>query len=132
MACESEEIMLNAPRSCKMSSASVRLATDARFGERDVLRNRWVQMVTDHQHVQMLVDGIYRIRTRGFVDEGSTFGSPQAPDDVRTCRCAARRFGVIGVDRAALEGREGVLDEARFVQRIRMDRDLHVQALGHG
>ncbi len=39
---------------------------------------------------------------------------------------AARAFGVEGRNRAALEGCDRVLDEARFVQRVGVDRDLHV------
>ena len=41
---------------------------------------------------------------------------------------AARAFGVEGVDRAALEGRDRVLDEARFVERVGVDRHLRRRA----
>ena len=44
---------------------------------------------------------------------------------------AARAFGVVGVDRAALERRDRVFDEARFVQRVGVDRHLHVDLVGH-
>ena len=48
----------------------------------------------------------------GLVDDGSTFGSPRDPDDVGRM-AAAGALGVEGVDGAALEGGDGVLDEAR-------------------
>ena len=41
---------------------------------------------------------------------------------------AAGAFGVEGVDRAALERGERGLDEARLVERVGVDRDLHVVA----
>ena len=42
----------------------------------------------------------------------------------------AGALGVIGVDRAALERPQSVLDETRFVQRVRMNGYLHVQFVG--
>src|ERR1700722_20726700 len=44
---------------------------------------------------------------------------------------AARALGVEGVDGAALEGLDRVLDEARFVQRIGVDHDLDVVIVGN-
>ncbi len=44
---------------------------------------------------------------------------------------AAGAFGVIGMDGAALERGDGRLDEAALVQRVGMDRDLHVGRVGH-
>jgi hypothetical protein len=43
---------------------------------------------------------------------------------------AAGAFGVEGVDGAALEGGDGVLDEARLVQRVGVDHHLHVVVVG--
>src|SRR6185312_762895 len=53
------------------------------------------------------------------------------PDDVRRM-AAARPLGVESGDGAALEGGARGLDEARFVQRVGVDRDLHVHAVGDG
>ena len=50
-------------------------------------------------------------------------------DDVRRV-AAAGALGVEGVDGAALERRDRVLDEARFVERVGVDRDLHVVFVG--
>src|SRR2546426_10832754 len=43
---------------------------------------------------------------------------------------AAGSFGVIGMNRPVLEGRDRVFNEARFVQRVRVNRDLNVEFFG--
>ena len=45
---------------------------------------------------------------------------------------AAGTLGVEGVDGAPLEGGDGGLDEAGFVERVGVDRNLHVHLVGHG
>ena len=55
---------------------------------------------------------------------------PDSGDDVRRM-AAARTFGVEGVDGAVLEGGQRVLEEAAFVQRIGVDRDLDIHLVGH-
>ena len=65
----------------------------------------------------------------GLVEEGSTFGKTRHLDDVGRV-AAAGALGVEGMDGAALEGRDGVLDEARFVQRVGVDHDLNVVIVG--
>src|ERR1051326_2673458 len=45
---------------------------------------------------------------------------------------AARAFGVKGVDVAALEGGDRILDKTALVQRVGVDRDRDVELLGHG
>ena len=67
----------------------------------------------------------------GLVDEGSTF-----------CSAAIRMmsgawpppgaFGVIGVDRAAGDGRDGVVHISRLVDRVGVNCDLNIVAVGHG
>src|SRR5438105_9761530 len=51
-------------------------------------------------------------------------------DDVGSM-AAAGAFGVIGVDRPAADGRDGVFEEAGLVERVGMDGDLHVEAVGY-
>ena len=74
---------------------------------------------------------VLRVNGRvGLVEDGSTFFKPGDLDDIRRV-AAAGALGVEGVDGAALEGLYGVLDEAGFVQRIRMQHHLDVVIVGH-
>ena len=55
---------------------------------------------------------VLRVNGRvGLVDDGSTFGKPGHLDDVRRV-AAAGAFGMEGVNGAALERRDRVLDKA--------------------
>jgi hypothetical protein len=110
--------MLNAPRSA-----------NARLGERDVLGDPRVQVVADHEHVEVLVDGVHRVGPRRVGRRRQHVRDAARLDDVG-CVAAARALRVIGVDCAALERRQRILDEARLVERIGVDRDLHVVLLG--
>ncbi len=101
------------------------------FGEGHILGDRLVEMVADHQHVQMLfqrVDGVGHGRVGG---TGDHVLAGHDLDDVGRV-AAARAFGVEGVDGAARDGLERVLDEAALVQRVGMDHHLHVHRVGHG
>ena len=64
IACESDEIMLMAPRSCRMSSAAIVSRADAALGEGHVLGDAGVQVVADHQHVEVLVERVDGERPR--------------------------------------------------------------------
>ncbi len=52
------------------------LLADAALGEGDVLGDARIQVMADHQHVQMLVHGIHREGRVGLVEDGSTLASP--------------------------------------------------------
>ena len=65
----------------------------------------------------------------GLVEDGSTFWQPRHLDDVGRV-AAAGAFGMKGVDGAALERLDGVLDEAGFVERVGVDHHLHVVVVG--
>ena len=106
------------------------LGADARLGEGEVLRDPRVQVVTHHEHVQMLVHGVHG-EGHGRVGRGrQAIGLAADPDDVGRV-AASRAFRVIGVDGAALERADGFLHEPRLVQRVGVDRHLDVHLLGH-
>ena len=63
----------------------------------------------------------------GLVDAGLRTAGPVVELGQRVA--AAGALGVEGVNGAALEGRDRVLDEAALVQRVGVDRDLDVEVL---
>ena len=108
-----------------------RLLADAALGEGHVLGDLGVEVMADHEHVEMLVDRVDGVGP-GRVGRGRQHvGQAHDLDDVGRV-AAAGALGVEGVDGAALEGGDGVLDEAGFVQRVGVDRDLHVHLVGDG
>ena len=106
-----------------------RLLADAAFGEGDVLGDPRVEMVADHQHVEMLVHGVHRVGHGRVGAAGQEIRLAHHAQDVRRM-AAAGAFGVEGLQRAAGDGGDGALDEAALVQRVRVDRHLHVQRIG--
>ena len=99
------------------------------LGEGDVLRDARIEVVADHQHVEMLVNGVDRVGPCGVGGARQDVAHAAGLDDVRGMP-AARALGMVGVDGAALERRYGVLDKARLIEGVGMYRDLHVIALG--
>src|SRR5918999_5451641 len=86
--------------------------------------------MADHQHVQVLIDGVDGIGPRRIGAGGKHISLAADLDDVR-CMPAARPLGVIGMDSAALERGDGVLDKARFVQGVSVDGDLYIVLVRH-
>ena len=106
-----------------------RLLADAAFGESEVLGDRRIEMMAHHQHVEMLVDGVARIGPRRIGRRRQHVLQSRDLDDVGRV-AAAGAFGVEGVDGAALERLDGVLDEAGFVERVGVDHHLDVVIVG--
>ena len=79
-----------------------RLRPDARFGERDVLGHLRIQVMADHQHVEVLVERVHRVRHRRIRARRQDVRLAADPDDVGRV-AAAGALGVVGVDRPALE-----------------------------
>ena len=106
------------------------LLADAALGERDVFRHQRVQVVADHQHVEMLGDGVDREGPRGIRRRRQNIRFRGDADDIRRM-AAARAFGVIGVDRPAGDRSDGVIHEAGFIDGVGVDRDLYVVTVRH-
>ncbi len=105
-------------------------AADTAFGERHVFGDARVQVVTDHQHVQVFVDGVAGERSCRIGGAGQHVRETTGLDDVRRMT-AAGAFGVVGVDGAPLEGAQGGFHEAGLVEGVGVDRHLHVVLVGH-
>eukprot|EP01022_Parablepharisma_sp_SALTPOND_P030350 TRINITY_DN760_c2_g1_i1.p2 TRINITY_DN760_c2_g1~~TRINITY_DN760_c2_g1_i1.p2 ORF type:complete len:1290 (-),score=479.69 TRINITY_DN760_c2_g1_i1:1065-4934(-) len=106
------------------------LAADARFGKGDVFGDGRVQVMADHQHVQVFVERIDREGTRRIGGGGQHVALAHGRNDVRRM-AATGTLGVEGVDGTVLEGGQGVLQEATFIEGIGVDGHLDVHAVGH-
>src|SRR6476660_7469752 len=53
-----------------------RFATDTAFRKSDILRQAWIEMMANHQHVQVFVDGIDRVRAGGIGRTGQDVPGP--------------------------------------------------------
>ena len=122
--------MLIAPRSCSTSSAAIvsrrmRLSANARSSA--MLASRWWHTIS-MSRCSSTVLTVYGIV--GLVDDGRKFCSPTTrrmsgawPPPAPSVWYAHKR--------ASLGRGDRVLDEARFIQRVAVDRDLRVGLLGH-
>ena len=104
---------------------------DPAFRECNVLGNVPIQMVANHQHVEMFVervDGERPRRIRGarkdvcLTAHPNNVGSMASPGTLR----------VIRVDCPAFERCDRIVDESRLVERVGVNRDLHVVLVRHG
>ena len=123
------DIIENAPRSCSRSSAAIVSGANARLRKGHVLRDLGIEVMTHHEHVEMLIDRVHREGTRGIGGGGQHIGLATHPDDIRRMATSGA-LGMIGMDRASLERPQSVLHESRFVQRVGMNGHLHVQFVG--
>src|SRR5208282_744018 len=80
---------------------------DAAFREGNVFRDRAVEVMADHEHVEMLIQRVRGVGARRVGGAGQHVGQAGNLDDVRRV-AATGALGVEGVDGAALEGGDGV------------------------
>ena len=106
------------------------LPTNAGFGKRHVLGDIRVEVMTNHQHVEMLVDGVHRVGQGRVGGRGQNIRVRAGGDDIRRV-AAARPFGVEGVDCAPGDSRQRVFDKPGLVQRVAVQRHLNVHLFGH-
>ena len=129
MAWLSLDIMLIAPEVVQHVFGGNGLAANAALGKRHVLGNVLVEVMAHHQHVQMLVERVHRKRTRRVRGAREHVRFAADPDDVGRVP-AAGALGVIRVDRSSLERGDRIIHVAGFVQRVGVDRHLHVETVG--
>ena len=105
------------------------LAPDPALGKRHVLGQVLVQVMADHQHVEVFVD---RISGEGPGGIGRTGQDVLLATDGENIGCvtASGSFGVVGMDGASGESGDRGFDESGFVERIGVDADLDVVVFG--
>ena len=118
-----------APMSCRISSAAMVCGADAALGEGDILRNRRIEVMAHHRHVEMLVEGVDRVGIGRIGRRRQAIRLAGDADDVRRM-AAAGALGVVHVDGAAADRGKRILEEAALIQRVGMDLDLKVELVG--
>ena len=104
-------------------------AADAAFSKGHIFGDAFVEVMADHQHIKMFFHRVDRIG-HGRVGRGGQDVLPAHHlHDVRRM-AAPCPFGVKGMDSAALEGGECVLNKAGFIQRVGVDHHLHIHRIG--
>ena len=104
--------------------------SNPRFRERQVLGDIRTQVVADHQHVQVLLNGVDGERASRIGRRRQRILETSHLDDVRRVATAGS-LGMVGVDRSPADGANRVFDEPGLVDRVGMDRHLHVHFVGH-
>ena len=99
---------------------------DAALREGHVLRHGRVQVVADHDHVQVLVEGVDRVGVGRVRRRREAVRLAGAADDVGRVP-AARALRVIHVDGPAGDRLQRVLEEAALVERVGVQLDLEVE-----
>lgn len=106
------------------------LGPDAGLGEGHVLGDVLGQVVADHQHVEVFVQGVPRVRAGRVGRRGQHVLVLDHLDDVRGVT-PARTLGVVRVDGPALERRDRGLDEPGLVEGVGVDQALDVVLVAH-
>src|SRR5215471_1618974 len=98
------------------------------LGKRKIFRNPRIEVMRDHHHIEGLIEGIYRIGSSWSRGRWNDVWFAAHLDDVRGMS-AACPFRVKGVNGSALEGCNCILDETALVERVGMDKNLHVHVI---
>ena len=97
---------------------------DAALGERKIFGHTGIEVMTDHQHVEVFVQRVHRVRPGRVGGARQHIRVRRDRDDVG-CVPAARAFGVVRVDATPGDGSECLFDEPGLVQGVRVQRHLH-------
>jgi len=104
---------------------------DPRLGEGQVLRHAGVEVVADHEHVEVLGDRVHRVRQGGVGGTGKNVRVARDREDVRGVTTAGA-LCVERVDRAALDRGDGGLEVAGLVEAVRVQGHLQAPAIRGG
>src|SRR5258706_10518583 len=105
-----------------------RLLADAALGEGDILRDTTVEVMGDHDHIEGLFESIHCVRSRRTCRRWDDIRLTAHFYDVRGVP-ATGSFRVKRVNRSSFEGCDCVFDKTALVQRIGVDKNLHIHVI---
>ena len=103
---------------------------DAAFCKCQVFCNGRVEVMADHQHVDVFVQCVDGVWACGVGGGGQHVGLTYHFQDVGRMTTTGT-FSVEGVNGSAFEGGDGVFHKARFVQGVGVDGHLNIGFFGH-
>ena len=103
---------------------------NAAFGEGHILGNTGVQMMTYHEHVHVLGQRVHCVGPGGIGGRGQHIKLAGDADNIRRM-AAPGSFGMVGVNRAPIDGGNSVLKEACLVEGVGVNRHRHIVGVGH-
>ena len=101
------------------------------FCKGDVFWNGFVEMMTDHQHVEMFFYCVDGKGSCGVGGGGQHIFLTANSDNIRRMP-ATGPFGMKSMDRPASHRGHGMFHKARFVQSIRVDHNLNIHGFCNG
>ena len=107
------------------------LGADAGLREGDIFGDVAREVMTYHKHIKMLVQGIPSIGASGIGRRREDIIMFHHADDIWSVATSGT-LCMVGVDRAALEGADGLLDESGFIERIGVDEGLDIIFIANG
>src|SRR4029077_3631521 len=105
-----------------------RFLADPTLGEGNVLGNSAVEMVGNHEHIEGLIERIHRVGPRWICRRWDDICLTAHFDDVRGMSSTGP-FGVKGVNSPALECCYSIFDKPALVQRVCVDKNLHIHVI---
>ncbi len=105
------------------------LRAHPRFGERYVFRHIRIEVVADHDHVQVLVERVHGVGVGRVGRGGDAVAFASDADDVRRVS-AACTLSVVHVDGAVADGRQRVFEKTGFIERVGVQLDLKIVFVG--
>src|SRR5579864_1160729 len=97
-------------------------------GEGDVFSHSPIEVMSDHHHVEGLIKRICSVWSRWSRRSWNNVWFAADPDNVR-CMPSTGPFRVKSVNGSSLESRDCILDETALVERVCMDKNLHIHVI---
>ena len=107
-----------------------RLRTDSGVCESHIFRNIFIQMMTNHQHIQMLIYGIYSERHGGIRRRRQYILAARCTNNIR-CMPTACTLGMECMYGTATDGIQCIFHAACLIQCICMDSNLDIIFISH-
>ena len=95
-----------------------------------IFRNRFIQVMTNHQHIQMFINCIYCKRPCWISRRRQYIWIHGSFDNIR-CMTATGAFCMIGMNHSSIDSFDGIFQKPCFIQCIGMNGYLHIMFISN-